>query len=576
MKTNRTQIIERGTDHTETFRECQIWLEQRAGRDELHTLAIIVAAKGSEALRFLETLGKNSITPWDVGLAVLLCLTSRANSRSSGGNLEQLADALLLRVRDLISDDWAQWRNEGERSRSRNLRLLETNVSQTSLRRAPLAEIARARVLLGLDGFRTLPSDPSGEADRLIRASYGYSAAEIFSAAVAIWTHGAAVLDVPHFVSGTIDPDKHRQLLTAFLDKHSIDLLSVPEAYERLGSKGRVESLAAEFFATYPAIKISADRYLLAPSAYFMDAVTMGFVRRACAQAENESGSAASPFRRWIGGRRFEPYVGELLREYCGSSLVHPDYEYLNRNRNKKSSDWIVVEGDDVVFIECKIRNLYPGTIFGFDWDEVTKDLDNKLAQFFQQIAKYLHNLEAADQNNELRPDHADFSRRILAAPRWHFVVVFPQMASIYQLHGGPERLRRAIDDGLAATEPAVKASWDRWKATKLASVTPLSCADLELLFSHGKGQILASTIGAYGKLLDSEPPVTEEGLADSLRNFLLRERRGVGAKAGQIPLLSEIFNRSMSQVVAEWFGSEAAQRFVDRSAQRGQGEDSP
>ncbi len=103
----------------------------------------------------------------------------------------------------------------------------------------------------------------------------------------------------------------------------------------------------------YPIVAFESE-YLAPVPALLLDRVTQGIYYDGLDNFSEEGhrNDFAATF-----GYVFEDYVGELLKAEYGPENVTPEPEYGGPG-NKRGPDWIVIDGDDLLVIECRTSRL--------------------------------------------------------------------------------------------------------------------------------------------------------------------------------------------------------------------------
>ena len=103
----------------------------------------------------------------------------------------------------------------------------------------------------------------------------------------------------------------------------------------------------------YPIVALESE-YLAPVPDLLLDRVTQGIYYDGLDnfREEGPKNDFAATF-----GHVFEDYVGELLKAEYGPEKVTHEPEYGGRD-NKRGPDWIVIDGDDLLAIECRTSRL--------------------------------------------------------------------------------------------------------------------------------------------------------------------------------------------------------------------------
>jgi hypothetical protein len=101
-------------------------------------------------------------------------------------------------------------------------------------------------------------------------------------------------------------------------------------------------------------------------------------------------------------GHVFEEYVGWLLRPYCGERL-RGEFEYGSSKARRKSSDWMIDEGDGVALLECKTARLPKAIKTTASYEEVTERYATFYGDAARQLQRVSHDLATEPAFAELR-----------------------------------------------------------------------------------------------------------------------------------------------------------------------------
>ncbi|MDP3555944.1 MAG: hypothetical protein Q8T03_01145 [Bacteroidota bacterium] len=153
-------------------------------------------------------------------------------------------------------------------------------------------------------------------------------------------------------------------------------------------------------------------------------------------------------------GNSFQNYVGEVLNYIVtnmavANTKILPESSY-NKNQNK-TSDWIVVDKEAILFIECKTKRMRLDSKTEIDSTALEKDL-HKLASFVVQI--YITYMDYASGKYELKYDPGlIFVPLVVTLEDW-FVAMNPTLKKI--VHEEVEVLfeKEKIDKNLLVTNP--------------------------------------------------------------------------------------------------------------------------
>ena len=120
----------------------------------------------------------------------------------------------------------------------------------------------------------------------------------------------------------------------------------------------------------YPLFEYNNNIYCVSPR-YLLNQLNSGIYYIANIPQNNVSG----PF-----GKSFEKYTGEVIKHYSPSSyFISPEIPY--GKDNNKTSDWIVSDSENILFIECKAKRLMAKSRkqWSFDMTSIDCVIDNNL-----------------------------------------------------------------------------------------------------------------------------------------------------------------------------------------------------
>lgn len=132
-------------------------------------------------------------------------------------------------------------------------------------------------------------------------------------------------------------------------------------------------------------------------------------------------------------GEVFQEYVGWQLRSHFDDGMIIPDREYRVGRDMWKGPDWIAIEDDSALLIECKAaRLMLPGKVTG-EKEAIENDVKNKLVPVVAKFAEKIAHIRA-------RPD--DY-------PKLHGVSNFYPVVVTLDPWWPAESFHHAIDEEL-------------------------------------------------------------------------------------------------------------------------------
>ena len=123
-------------------------------------------------------------------------------------------------------------------------------------------------------------------------------------------------------------------------------------------------------------------------------------------------------------GESFSDFTGEIIRRFCinGSLSYLPEEEYkVEKNNKKKTVDWIVVDHDAALFVECKTKRIARLSYLELNDKSAMLFEIGKLADFVVQVYKTINDY----RNNKYPSFPFDDSRAIfpliVTLEPWYF-----------------------------------------------------------------------------------------------------------------------------------------------------------
>lgn len=143
------------------------------------------------------------------------------------------------------------------------------------------------------------------------------------------------------------------------------------------------------------------------------------------------------PFSRQYGDA-FQAYVGRVLRAGSEDSKVHPEVQYGPKKARVLSCDWFVVEGKDLLLIECKNKRFrQKATKETGSYEELKEDLRKGISHGVDQAHRSANQLRAGVEEFEF----ARHCRRLIP------VVVVPEWNHFDNLKAVKDIIRSLLED---------------------------------------------------------------------------------------------------------------------------------
>ena len=132
------------------------------------------------------------------------------------------------------------------------------------------------------------------------------------------------------------------------------------QGFRALCAKFRVDSAYAKFewnpLEAFPVVQTQSPSVCVVPSltcllTRFTDGIYYDFVTHYDAKGNQREFTSAF-------GKVFEQYVGQQLRVHFGETAVLPERKYKVGGKEWGGPDWVVIEGDCALLIECRASRL--------------------------------------------------------------------------------------------------------------------------------------------------------------------------------------------------------------------------
>lgn len=153
----------------------------------------------------------------------------------------------------------------------------------------------------------------------------------------------------------------------------------------------------------HPLVRTQRGQYVAPVPRYLLQRFTTG-IYFDLLEAEHEAFTRAF-------GAIFQQYLGALLASVFGPRQLHAARKYRAGKNWDDSTDWIVVEGESAVLLECKVTRLRLATKATADRDALARDLAQgvvkgllQLRRVMQAIRERCPGLEAFASVTELIP----------------------------------------------------------------------------------------------------------------------------------------------------------------------------
>lgn len=161
-------------------------------------------------------------------------------------------------------------------------------------------------------------------------------------------------------------------------------------------------------------------------------------------------------------GMAFEAYVGELLGTVYGADELFPEQVYGGKQKQQRSTDWIVVEGTTGTLVECKVARLTMDTKVSADPTVLRRDLLKGVVQALTQLDRVMRDVDRAVRlsgpvhrsDGERPAPHKATGIRAIAPQKDEGHHRHPKRRRLHRLRRVPEPGRAKPDAGVAPVPP--------------------------------------------------------------------------------------------------------------------------
>ncbi len=206
--------------------------------------------------------------------------------------------------------------------------------------------------------------------------------------------------DKPFFIASELAPDRftnevvNRENANRFLEVVSTDYRGFRERVvsEEQEVKG-FEKLAFNPLVKWPIIKTDwkinrkDDTYISPIPILLVERITEGIYWDIVDDRSDQTFQVAF-------GLAFQEYVGQLLQEYCDSYVIFPEQEYTIGKNRLDSCDWIIIEGDAAILIECKTTRFSKRTKITGQPELFSSEMNRNFVKGLSQLIKTMKAIE--------------------------------------------------------------------------------------------------------------------------------------------------------------------------------------
>lgn len=204
-----------------------------------------------------------------------------------------------------------------------------------------------------------------------------------------------------------ITPDKVSKLI----ERISADYYLLREDFRKNMDEQDLDLFTFNSLKTYPIVKTQVAGLVVPVPSFILNKITTGLFYDL---SDKYSTDKANEFLEFFGKEIFERYVGvQLAQKYSGDNLLK-EWEYGNKKNLKRTSDWIVIEEDKAILIECKTSGITKEVKSNAELEALKSDLQKRVTHAIKQM----HRLSGDVQKNDIGLDN------LLGIKKFHYVVV--------------------------------------------------------------------------------------------------------------------------------------------------------
>lgn len=321
---------------------------------------------------------------------------------------------------------------------------------QGALDSDPVESIGRFALLTGAHEDASTPLGPNTELERVVLAEFDASAADLAGIAFTAWVVATKnpIFQIDRLFANFPDPTRITEAFAALLAR-----ASTPIEKAQAMVRGPLASLpptaqAFDLFTRFPFLNLGRGWYLSAPHHYtrFFMGHRLFFVTREAARNQlggSKHGPDDNPVNQEL-GKRFERYCFHVTAAALPTMTAMPEHRF-ERGQGSDSPDGVYLDhhNRECVLMQAKVRQPTRGWLLADPDSKRADDVGAVYARMIDQNVRYLIALQSAADARRLAPESELASQTILAARRWTFLCLCPQVPQVLHLPQF-ERLLRA------------------------------------------------------------------------------------------------------------------------------------
>lgn len=183
-----------------------------------------------------------------------------------------------------------------------------------------------------------------------------------------------------------------------FINKISADYYFLREDFRRHMSDQDLDLFAFNSLKTYPIVITQIAGLVVPVPSFIIDKITTGLFYDLSDKFRSDK---SNEFLEFFGKEILEKYIGmQLSQKYSDKNLLK-EWDYGNRKNLKKTSDWIIIENDNAVLVECKTSGITKEVKSRADLTSLKEDLQKRIIHAVKQMHRLENDVKNKDRGLE-------------------------------------------------------------------------------------------------------------------------------------------------------------------------------
>lgn len=360
----------------------------------------IVGMKIFKKDKTIEHLLPNTLAEWQLAfLAKALILNSNDHRREPFGdkglaNCVNLYNSLHDKLMDVAEAD----------ENSAKLKALDEFLIRLANQQFPFQLNVRHLVPRALYLFDEIPNElKSKKLDirKDIQRIYGMSVKELIVIGFAIWAKSTNGYFNPEGIinAETEELRKHlpRQKVEKLVSLLTADYYKLRDKFKEDEGEPGYEQYAFNSLRTYPIVQTQIAGLVIPVPRFILERITNGVY---FSLMDNYKKEKSNIFLEFFGKEIFENYVGKLLGFHYQRKQLLREFEYGTKKFPQKSPDWIIIEGDCAILIECKTSGITKEAKTWAELKKVQVDLRKRAVRGIIQMEDFIADVKNGKVKN--------------------------------------------------------------------------------------------------------------------------------------------------------------------------------